>query len=605
LARRIGILAGGLAAGLLLSLLFCVGTAHAADVIIGGGQTYTLAGDITLASGDNFTAGDDSGARCTIHGGGHVIYSGQGWTGSLVIKNCDIDGLGAAGGLAINVVIVGTGTATVRGSTFSTSAELQIGAQDQATIYFQNNTIAQDSVVSATVLLSDSQPAIQFQGNSTGTKLFQGNRILRSRVTFSVMTGWLIGGDTPAEGNIITGTRAGIDLGRVDTTQMRNNYIHTTIEGRGWNQVKNLTVTEGFANVIEHNVFYGYNWMIELNGGAELRYNLLLNNIERGWVLVWARVGARVHHNLLLSTKENNGAFPAAGFVVEDGSDTTIPNNLEIFNNTFDANGKCTPGIGGAVLLHGSAITSLRSNAFVGVRTPASMGPAMVHGSQSAVMDPLPPALGYADYNLFNNRDSPVQVSYSTGVDGKTVRKDPGFAYHDAMAGGAVNQQVDPKFALNPMVRGIPFADADIVSGTTTVCQMLAFYRHAYSPASGSPLIMGGDPADGPNNMIGAIGTGSEPLDKFGTLCDPNDMGSPNLAPDMFTCTEVPLEGPGPGPTGTGGTGPTNHGFACVCSIDSGDARSSATAVMFVTGLALALARARPSRKRPPQQSSS
>ena len=41
------------------------------------------------------------------------------------------------------------------------------------------------------------------------------------------------------------------------------------------------------------------------------------------------------------------------------------------------------------------------------------------------------------------------------------------------------------------------FADDDIKSGKVTVSKILAFYRDAYTPAPGSPLIDAGDPADG------------------------------------------------------------------------------------------------------------
>ncbi len=583
--RRIGFIAAAVTCAQLLLLLLAA-PARATDVIVVGGHELTLSADVTLADGDAFSAGDESGARCAIHGGGHVIASAAGWTGSFVIKNCDVDGLGASGGLAIDVVVVGAGTATVQGSTFSTSSQIQIGAQDQATVYFQRNTIATDSVVSATVLLADSQPAISFRGNSQGTKLFQGNHVLKSRVAFGSMTGWLIGGDTPAEGNVIAGTRAGIDLARVDSTQVRNNYIHTTIESSGWNQVKNLTVSEGFDLVIEHNILWGYNWLVELNGSAELRYNLLLNNIERGWVLVWARVGARVHHNLAISTKENSGAFPTGGFVVEDGSDTTIPHDLEIFNNTFDGAGKCTEAMSGVIVMHGAYVNSLRSNAFVGVRVLSTLGAALVHGNEDAVTAPLPSGLGYTDYNLFYNPDSPVKVNYSTGVQGKTMRVDTGFAGHDLNAGGAANQQVDPKFALDPMIRALAFDETSVLAGATTVCQILAFYRHAYSPGPSSPLIHNGDPADGPDNWIGAIGTSTgDPADLF---------GNPNLAPSAFTCAEVPLD---PGTTGAGGSGVLNHGFTCVCSLDPASPGSNAAA-LAVGGLILAVAHARPSRAR-------
>jgi hypothetical protein len=51
-----------------------------------------------------------------------------------------------------------------------------------------------------------------------------------------------------------------------------------------------------------------------------------------------------------------------------------------------------------------------------------------------------------------------------------------------------------------------------------TVSKILAFYRDAYTPAEGSPLIGAGDPADGEGTNIGAVGS-TKPagaLDRFG-----------------------------------------------------------------------------------------
>jgi hypothetical protein len=46
---------------------------------------------------------------------------------------------------------------------------------------------------------------------------------------------------------------------------------------------------------------------------------------------------------------------------------------------------------------------------------------------------------------------------------------------------------------------------------------MLAFYRGAYTPAAGSPLIGAGDPADGAGTNIGAVGSSERPgEDRFG-----------------------------------------------------------------------------------------
>ena len=59
--------------------------------------------------------------------------------------------------------------------------------------------------------------------------------------------------------------------------------------------------------------------------------------------------------------------------------------------------------------------------------------------------------------------------------------------------------------------------DDDIRAGRVTVGKVLAFYREAYSPADGSPLVGAGDPADGPGSFIGAVGPGKDaPNDEFG-----------------------------------------------------------------------------------------
>src|SRR3954468_12013985 len=91
------VLAGALALG--------VGAARAATVTIPAGSEMTLTGDIKLGVGDSFVAGDASGARCVIHGGGHKIATpvGKVWTGSFTMVNCDVDGLGIPRDAAIDL----------------------------------------------------------------------------------------------------------------------------------------------------------------------------------------------------------------------------------------------------------------------------------------------------------------------------------------------------------------------------------------------------------------------------------------------------------------------------------------------------------------------
>jgi MYXO-CTERM domain-containing protein len=223
----------------------------------------------------------------------------------------------------------------------------------------------------------------------------------------------------------------------------------------------------------------------------------------------------------------------------------------------------------------------------------SNYGSALIRGRTAAAAGaPLPPLLEYADYNLFFNPDSAIKVHYGVGVEGKTVRVDPGFAYNDVPVGGAVNAPADPKFT-GPIPRAVGFDEQQVVDRQTTVCQILAHYRQIYTPAPGSPLIGAGDPADGADNNIGAVGGGTaDPADVFGRLCDPNDVGPPVPA-EKLTCPPVPPgSGSGTG-TGTGGSGPGPRGFVCVCDTATGPPLLWAAPIAALVMLALARRRRR------------
>ena len=125
-----------------------------------------------------------------------------------------------------------------------------------------------------------------------------------------------------------------------------------------------------------------------------------------------------------------------------------------------------------------------------------------------------PARLGYADYNLFFSPKARNKRNYLLSVAGKRERKDAGFGLNDIPRGGQIDEQADPKFK-GPVPKKFPFGDDDIKARKVVVSAMLAFYRDAYTPGAGSPLIGAGDPADGPGSYIGAVGTGANAPDDF------------------------------------------------------------------------------------------
>jgi hypothetical protein len=595
--------------------------ARAAPVTILPGQEITLTDDVVLATTDNFTAGAAGGARCKIHGAGKQIRTAPDdpanpnpWTGTLTIQACDLDGLGSDMLAAIDVT--GTNSVTIQDSTFSNGGLVSVGLSGAMNVLFQRNRMEANNLYPVVSFEPSSSPAFIATGRSTGMKLFQGNLILKGRAHFESTNNWLIGGDTPAESNVLVGLRAGFKVESSDDNIVRGNYTHTMIGAIGWNQVKNMSVIQGSGNLVEHNVFRGFNWLIELTGGAEVRYNLLFDAVERGWVLYQAKAGNKVHHNVLVAVK--SGQYEPAGAFVLETDTSGLPDNAEVYNNTVDGNGVCNPGVSeGAVVFHNggdnmgntalSVLQSMRSNAFTDMRL--DMGTTLVGVYPNEMMTPPPVHLGYSDYNFFYNPDSPVKEIYGVGMS-------DGFGMHDVPAhvvGGTSTDtmNVKPAFA-GPLPHTFPFEDDgthqyDLANGTTTVCQVLAYYRQIYTPTAGSPLVDHGDPMEGAGNDIGAIGAGApNALDLFGTLCDPSDTGHPTIASDTYTCSAVNIDPTGgPGPTGIGGSGPpppTPTGIICVCDVHAGAPQPGAFALMAgAIGLALWRRKAR-SRNRAPRR---
>jgi hypothetical protein len=158
---------------------------------------------------------------------------------------------------------------------------------------------------------------------------------------------------------------------------------------------------------------------------------------------------------------------------------------------------------------------------------------------------------------------------------------------------------VPPGFA-NPIPRTFPFSDADVVAGTTTNCQILAYYRQVYMPAAGSPLVDAGDPMEGAGNDIGAIGAGADnALDKFGrNFCDPLNIGAPALDGQAYQCKAVPVVQSGGGGTVVPPGLPS--GITCVCELGAGRSAPAGWALL-AAGATLALSRRRSRRRSRPR----
>jgi hypothetical protein len=577
--------------------------ASATDTIVTPGQSLTLAADIVLTGTDSFIAGAAGGTRCTIDGATHDIQTTTGWTGRIVIANCDITNLGTPDLPALDVADAAAGAVfDVENTTFHTSGAIEIQSFAAITFVFRGNLIAEDSVVHAEIALGDSRPSFHFRGDGgPSQKLFQGNTILRSWLKVEAAKNWLIGGSTPAEQNTFVGIRSGMDV-QGNAIVVRGNYVHVVGTLAGWNQIATIYASgDDDALVMEHNIMRGGNWLVRSFAGGDLQYNLLGDPYAIAWVLTSPNANARIHHNVMVRNNKLMETFYRVDGVSLVNSAPTP--STSVYNNTLDGAGYCYDITGRAISMdENSVLASLRSNIFFNLPADNGANTAMVGPGQDlnfqpeAKGDPGPVALGYADYNLFFNPRAAHIDNYGVSVAGLTERVSPGFALHDAPAMGEKDAQVDPQLT-GPLPTVWPFSDDDIIAGNVNVCQILAFYRGLYTPKPGSPAIDSGDPADGTGVDIGAVGAGTDdPADRFGRLCSDADSALPTPPTIETDCPQAIMVGGGGTGTGGGGGTPTSHGFVCVC--DAGAADSAAPSLAALALLVLCAIVFRPARRR-------
>jgi len=495
------------------ALLFGAGPATSASRTLGPGQVLAVSEDFILSGSDMLMVNGTADNPCRIDANAQQIRTAPDWSGRIQVKHCEFRSLGTAKKPGFDLVAAGKGNQIViENSEFIACGAVHLTNRGESGTIFRNNILRASSMVPVTNVLGDSPPGFRAAGRSTAPKLFQGNRIEKSIVMFEDARKWTIGGPNAADSNLFIGIRASLSLFNCEDVLVRGNYIHTEIPSFRWSQVHALAVGGGGRGlVIEHNVIRHGQWVVRGLAGV-FRYNLVLD-ADGHQFIIGPKAGTHIHHNIFARYCTIDPNLNSTIAVIYKGDD------IQVYNNTFDGGGKAMKRPWHVPVIEVGKegfLASLRNNVFFNHPTNFSSGTATVRpGFGEKLASPAPPRLGYADYNLFFNPDARTRQNYGLSVMGKTERIDDGFARHDVPVGGDKNAQAEPRFK-GPIPKQFPFNDDDIRKGTVTVAKILGHYREVYSPVDGSPLIGGGDPADGKGAFIGAIGVQGAPHDDFG-----------------------------------------------------------------------------------------
>jgi hypothetical protein len=369
----------------------------------------------------------------------------------------------------IEVTVSGSNALEISDSIFDACGPPALGADGQATIAFNRNTLQPNilTTVNDQPDYGDSHPSLVFTGSSKAAKTFQGNNIGVSFVRFDHSSNWTVGGDRDADGNILIGVRSGLEFDFVSDIKIRGNFSYHRYPF-GWSQGHNLDFEGGKENTgtftIQDNVFRSSSWMIQsLPSRTQFQYNLLLDNINEAFFRDFDGT-VKVHHNLLVNASWQRTFLPSGGVLSGSG---------EFTNNTVDAGGAKLGWVQGSFIrTDAGPLAALRNNVFMGFAYDNSTD-LVAAGATST-----------ADHNAFYNPDTTkLKVYGSTGLGGNDVSGDPKFP---------------------PREIPFQFSDGDIWRRRVTVSQILSHYKTLYTPGPSSPLSNAG--SDGED--IGAIGDG-------------------------------------------------------------------------------------------------
>jgi hypothetical protein len=499
---------------------------RSAPLTVEAGQTHTLNEDLILNGDDVLEIRGTMDKPCVLAGNRHRIRTGAKWTGSLRITHCTIRDLGGLplrtadnlikgpGEPGFDLKAAGKGRIVIEHCTLDACSALHFQTDETSTVSFRHNTVLETAVVAISKDIANSGDCFTATGNSKAKKFFQGNFIPRGKVVIRGAN-WLIGGDRDADSNLFIGHRIGIIADGAGTV-VRGNYFHLrmpiTKEYPYWSQIS--VFTTGPEVIGEHNIIRDGEWIVRFVEG-EFRNNVITDIVDHD--LMQNGSNGRIHHNLFLAgtSDHRQGSMGACIMVIYPPKKPG--EGIEIFNNVFDGGGRLdVPAIEVAPK---AFVKSVRNNVFFNFahKTQYYKRPqAMIRMIWNDEPEEEKPArLGYADHNLFFNPGVKSPRNYLLSVPSKTERKDAGFGRNDCPRGGRIDEQAEPRFK-GPIPKAFPFTEDDIKARKVGVSKMLAFYREAYTPAEGSPLIGAGDPADGEGTNIGAVGSKGSDNDRFG-----------------------------------------------------------------------------------------
>jgi hypothetical protein len=424
-----------------------------------------LTADVVLTGATGYELRGTSTGRIRLNGHGYRIISSSNATGPLSLQFVDVFDLGPSSDPTKSAAdVTTTGAVTIEDCRFDTSSTLKLGIAGSTAASIRRNLLRSNMRMplgqypDTYSAAGASYPVLSLSG---GSGVLAGNNIGAGYVEVENAKGWIVGGDSDADSNVLIGPRVG--LSPKGSVELRRNYSHHVYFG-GWSQGCNFELGGSAAVTAEHNVVYGSSWPVRGVGG-QFRYNLVL---DAGHQWLWADTsGGNIHHNVFVGGDADIGGL----YVLYE------PTNVSITNNTIDGLSK----LGLAVKMSSGTVT-MTSNLFYRVPTP---GISVEGGTLNA------------DYNLFFGSTT----SYSDG------RSPPA---HDLAKDPLLSDPPNAVFDLD---------ESAIWQRRLSVREVLARYRARYLPATGSPVIDAGDPAGGTGNDIGAVGNGAvNANDKFGTL---------------------------------------------------------------------------------------